>query len=96
MSQVSDEQPDVVCPSCGGTGEDGAFHPCLQCHGDGVISGGDAGAQTARGELGRAIDRARVALAAFDDAELARALREIDLLGERLGLTETRSADRDG
>jgi hypothetical protein len=32
-----------TCPSCGGTGDDGAFHPCAQCRGDGVVSkGGDA------------------------------------------------------
>lgn len=27
----------TTCPSCAGTGEDGAFHPCLDCHGDGLV-----------------------------------------------------------
>jgi DnaJ-class molecular chaperone len=30
-------QFDEVCSSCGGTGDDGAFHPCSHCRGNGLI-----------------------------------------------------------
>jgi hypothetical protein len=28
----------IVCPSCAGTGDDGACHPCLDCRGNGFIA----------------------------------------------------------
>lgn len=88
MSSPSGDGGAVVCPSCGGTGEDGAFHPCLQCHGDGWIGDTSTGEQSVRDELARALEWARVALASSDDAELVQALGRIQELDRLLKLTQ--------
>jgi hypothetical protein len=96
VSPPSDDRSATVCPSCAGTGEDGAFHPCLQCHGDGFICVAPGDQQSARGELAGALEQARVALAGFNDAELAIALSRIAELSARLELPERPSAGEDG
>ncbi len=96
MSAPSDDRSATVCPSCAGTGEDGAFHPCLQCHGDGFINVAPSDQQSARGELAGALEQARVALVGFNDAELAVALSRVAELSARLELPQEPSAGENG
>jgi hypothetical protein len=76
----------LICPSCGGTGEDGAFHPCLQCHGDGLIPNPERESEEhdARLEISRLLEQARLALVASDDPGLLRALDRLQAMGHRL------------